>query len=142
LLRTFGTLAVVGGAALTLGVFVADLGTLASLPDLQSVGFVLSAAGLGLIFLPVDLREIRVGGAGFFANVGAACQAGDTCLASLVDVPSVLDPTNFEAGVRSGLRGWCCSRSGSWPGFVAVSRAGILGVGKGSSSCWPGCGFF
>ena len=49
-LRAFGTLTMVGGAALTVGALV-DLGVFADLPVLASLGNALSAsAGLGLLF--------------------------------------------------------------------------------------------
>jgi len=50
-IRTSGTLTMAGGAALTVGSTLVDLGGFADLPALASLGNALSAgAGLGLLF--------------------------------------------------------------------------------------------
>src|SRR5687768_15744525 len=118
----------VGGVALTVGATLVDLADFADLPVLASLGNALSAsAGLGLLFLPVGLRASRVGGRGILANAGAACLAIGICLVSLVDVPTILDPTDLEAGGALGLLGLALLSVGFLAWFVAIRRAGVLG---------------
>jgi hypothetical protein len=126
--RTFGALTMVGGAALTVGAALVDLGVFADLPVPASLGTALSAgAGLGLLSLPVGLRASRVGGRGVLASAGAACLAIGICLVSLVDVPAILDPTDFEAGGALGPVGLVLLSVGFLAWFVAIRRAGVLG---------------
>lgn len=126
-LRTFGALTTGGGAALTVGATLVDLGAFADLPVLGSLGNALSAgAGLGLLFLPLGLRASRVGGGGVLANASAACLVIGICLVSLVDVPAILDPTDLEAGGALGPVGLVLLSVGFLAWFVAIRRAGVL----------------
>lgn len=61
-IRTFGTLAMIGGALLTLGAILIDLGWFVELPAIASLGNALAAiSGLGLLFLPLGLRASHLG---------------------------------------------------------------------------------
>ena len=86
-----------------MGAILIDLGWFVDRPALGSLGNALSAAaGLGLLFLPFGLRASRVGGTGLLATAGTAALAIGICLASIVDVPAILDPTALEAGGAMG----------------------------------------
>lgn len=125
--RAFGTLTMVGGAALIMGAVLVDLGASVEWPVLGSLGNALSAgAGLGLIFLPFGLFASRVGGRGLLANAGVACLAIGICLVSSVDVPAILDPTDLEAGRALGPVGLMLLSVGFLAWFVAIRRTGIL----------------
>jgi hypothetical protein len=85
------------------GAALIDLGWFVDLPFITSLGNALSAiSGLGLLFLPFGLRASRVGGTGILAYVGTVSLVIGICLASIVDVPPILDPTDFEAGGAMG----------------------------------------
>jgi hypothetical protein len=68
-----------------------------------------------------------VGGRGVLANAGAECLAIGLCLVSLVDVPTILDPTDLEAGGALGPLGLALLSVGFLAWFVAIRRAGVLG---------------
>lgn len=127
-LRTYGTLTMIGAAVLVLGAALVDLGSFTSLPAIGSLGNALSAAaGLGLLFLPVGLRASRLGGTGALANVGAASLALGVCLASLADVPAILDPTDLEAGGVLGPPGLVLISVGFLAWFAAIRQTRSLG---------------
>jgi hypothetical protein len=126
-MRPFVALTMIGGALLTSGAILVDLGWFVDIPAIASLGNALSAiSGLGLIFLPFGLRASGLGGTGILATVGAASLVIGICLASIVDVPAVLDPTDLEAGGALGPIGLLLLSIGFLAWFVAIRRAGGL----------------
>ena len=116
-IRTFGALTMVGGAILAVGAILIDLGWFVDLPAIASLGNALaSISGLGLVFLPLGLRVSYLGGRGILATLGTASLVIGICLASIVDVPAILDPNDLETGGALGPSGCCCSRSVFWRG--------------------------
>jgi len=126
-IRTFGSLTIVGGALLAMGAILIDLGWSIDRPALGSLGNALSAAaGLGLLFLPFGLRASGVGGTGPLANAGTAALAIGICLASIVDVPAIMDPTTLEAGGAIGPIGLLLLSIGFLCWFIVIRRTGGL----------------
>jgi len=126
-IRTFGALTMIGGALLTAGAILIDLGWFADVLAIASLGNALAAiSGLGLLFLPIGLRVSHLGGTGILATMGAASLVIGICLASIVDVPAILDPTDLEAGGAMGPIGLLLLSSGFLAWFLAISRAGNL----------------
>jgi hypothetical protein len=126
-MRPFVALTMIGGALLTSGAILVDLGWFVDMPAIASLGNALSAiSGLGLIFLPFGLRASGLGGTGILATVGAASLVIGICLASIVDVPAILDPTDLEAGGALGPIGLLLLSIGFLAWFVAIRRAGGL----------------
>jgi hypothetical protein len=126
-IRTCGALTVIGGALLTVGAILIDLGTFVDLPALASLGNALSAiSGPGLLFLPIGLLASRLGGTGILATAGTVSLVIGICLASIVDVPAILDPTDLEAGGALGPIGLLLLSIGFLAWFVAIRRAGGL----------------
>ena len=126
-MRLFVALTMIGGALLTSGAFLVDLGWFVDVPAIASLGNALSAiSGLGLIFLPFGLRASGLGGTGILATVGAASLVIGICLASIVDVLAILDPTDLEAGGALGPIGLLLLSIGFLAWFVAIRRAGGL----------------
>ena len=126
-IRIFGTLAMIGGALLTVGAILIDLGWFVDLPTIASLGNALAAiSGLGLLFLPFGLRASGLGGTGLLATVGTASLVIGICLASIVDVPAILDPTDLEAGGALGPIGLLLLSIGFLSWFVTIRRAGGL----------------
>ena len=126
-IRIFGTLAMIGGALLTVGAILIDLGWFVDLPAIASLGNALAAiSGLGLLFLPFGLRASGLGGTGLLATVGTASLVIGICLASIVDVPAILDPTDLEAGGALGPIGLLLLSIGFLSWFVTIRRAGGL----------------
>ncbi len=125
--RASGVLTMIGGALLTIGAILIDLGWYADLPAVASLGNAFAAvSGLGLIFLPLGLRGSRLGGTGMLAKVGTVSLLLGLCLASIVDVPAILDPTNLEAGGAFGPIGLLLISVGFLAWFVAIRGAGSL----------------
>lgn len=142
-LRTFGALTMVGGATLAGGAALMDLGAYTDLLVLVSLGSALSAgAGLGLIFLPAGLRASRLGGRGMLANAGTVCLVIGICIVSLVDVPTILDPTDLAAGGALGPVGLVLLSAGFLAWFVAIRRTGILGGWRKNILLVAGLWFF
>ena len=126
-IRIFGTLAMIGGALLTVGAILIDLGWFVDLPTIASLGNALAAiSGLGLLFLPFGLRASGLGGTGLLATVGTASLVIGICLASIIDVPAILDPTDLEAGGALGPIGLLLLSIGFLSWFVTIRRAGGL----------------
>jgi hypothetical protein len=126
-IRTFGALTLIGGALLTIGAILIDLGWFVDLPAIASLGNALSAiSGLGLLFLPIGLRASRIGGTGVLATAGTVSLVIGICLASIVDLPAILDPTDLEAGGAMGPIGLLLLSIGFLAWFVAIRRAGGL----------------
>jgi hypothetical protein len=126
-IRTFGALTMVGGTLLAVGAILIDVGWFVDLPAIASLGNTLAAiSGLGLLFLPLGLRASRLGGTGILATVGTASLVIGICLASIVDVPAILDPTDVEAGGALGPIGLLLLSLGFLSWFVAIRRAGGL----------------
>ena len=126
-IRIFGTLAMIGGALLTVGAILIDLGWFVDLPTIASLGNALAAiSGLGLLFLPFGLRASGLGDTGILATVGTASLVIGICLASIVDVPAILDPTDLEAGGALGPIGLLLLSIGFLSWFVTIRRAGGL----------------
>ena len=126
-IRIFGTLAMIGGALLTVGAILIDLGWFVDLPAIASLGNALAAiSGLGLLFLPFGLRASGLGGTGLLATVGTASLVIGICLASIVDVPAILDPTDLQAGGALGPIGLLLLSIGFLSWFVTIRRAGGL----------------
>jgi hypothetical protein len=120
-MRPFVALTMIGGALLTSGAILVDLGWFVDMPAIASLGNALSAiSGLGLIFLPFGLRASGLGGTGILATVGAASLVIGICLASIVDVPAVL------AGGALGPIGLLLLSISFLAWFVAIRRAGGL----------------
>ena len=128
-IRIFGTLAMIGGALLTVGAILIDLGWFVDLPAIASLGNALAAiSGLGLLFLPFGLRASGLGGTGLLATVGTASLVIGICLASIVDVPAILDPTDLEAGGALGPIGLLLLSIGFLAWFVSIRRtSGLAG---------------
>jgi hypothetical protein len=125
--RASGALTMIGGALLTIGAILIDLGWYVDLPAVASLGNALAAvSGLGLIFLPLGLRASRLGGTGMLATVGTASLLLGLCLASIVDVPAILDPTDIQAGGALGPVGLLLLSIGFLAWFVAIRGAGGL----------------
>jgi hypothetical protein len=126
-IRTFGALTMIGGALLTVGAILIDLGWFVDLPAIASLGNALAAiSGLGLLFLPIGLRASRLGGTRILTTVGTASLVIGICLASIVDVPAILDPTDLEAGGAIGPIGLLLLSIGFLAWFVAIRHAGRL----------------
>jgi hypothetical protein len=126
-IRAFGALTMIGGAILTVGAILIDLGWFVDLPAIASLGNALSAiSGLGLLFLPIGLRASRIGGTGILATAGTVSLVIGICLASIVDLPAILDPTDLEAGGAIGPIGLLLLSIGFLAWFVAIRRAGGL----------------
>ena len=126
-IQAFGTLAMIGGALLTIGAILVDLGWFVDLPAITSLGNALSAiSGLGLLFPPFGLRASHLGGKGILATAGTVTLAIGILLASLVDVPTILDPTDLEPGGAMGPIGLLLLSIGFLAWFVAIRRAGGL----------------
>ncbi len=126
-IRTCGALTMIGGALLTVGAILIDLGWLVDLRAIASLGNAIAAiSGLGLLFLPIGLRASRLGGTGILATVGTASLVIGICLASIVDVPAILDPTDLEAGGAMGPLGLLLLSIGFLAWFEAIRRAGGL----------------
>src|SRR5918994_545489 len=126
-IRIFGTLAMIGGALLTVGAILIDLGWFVDLPAIASLGNAVAAiSGLGLLFLPFGLRASGLGGTGLLATVGTASLVIGICLASIIDVPAILDPTDLEAGGALGPIGLLLLSIGFLSWFVTIRRAGGL----------------
>ena len=126
--RTFGALTMVGGAVLTVGATLTDLGSFIDLPAIGSLGNALSAAaGLGLVFLSLGLRASRLGGTGALANAATASLVIGICLASIADIPAILDPTDLEAGSALGPVGLVLLSAGFLLWFVAIRQTRVLG---------------
>ena len=124
----FGALSMVGAALLTVGAVLIDLGWMIDLPALGSLGNALSAAaGLGLLFLPLGLYASRRGGAGWLVSAATASSLIGICLASIVDVPAILDPTDLESGGALGPVGLVLLSAGFLAWFAAIRRTGDLG---------------
>jgi hypothetical protein len=117
----------IGGTLLTVGAILIDLGSFVDLPAIASLGNALAAiSGAGLLFLPIGLRASRLGGTGILATVGTASLVVGICLASIVDVPAILDPTDLEAGGAIGPIGLLLLSIGFLAWFAAIRRAGGL----------------
>ena len=85
-----------GAVLLTAGAVLVDLGFWVDQPLLERVGNVaMILAGLGLAFLPAALGRTSRG--------GRICYWAGLALASLVDVPAVLDPSDLRAGRALGF---------------------------------------
>jgi hypothetical protein len=126
-IRTCGTLTMIGGALLTVGAILIDLGWFVDLPTIVSLGNAFAAiSGLGLLFLPIGLRASRLGGTGILATAGTVSLVIGICLASIVDVPAMLDPTDLEAGGVLGPFGLLLLSIGFLAWFVAIRSAGGL----------------
>lgn len=126
-IRTCGVLTMVGGALLTIGAVLTDLGLSIDRLEVASLGNVLAAgAGVGLLFLPIGLRASRVGGTGILVNLGTASLLIGICLASLADVPAVLTPRDLEAGGALGPIGLVLLSAGFLMWFAAIRKARIL----------------
>jgi drug/metabolite transporter (DMT)-like permease len=128
-IRTSGALTMIGGALLTVGAILIDLGWRVDLPAIASLGNALAAlSGLGLLFLPLVLRASRLGGTGILATVGTASLVIGICLASVVDVPAILDPSDLEAGGAMGPIGLLLLSIGFLAWFVSIRRtSGLAG---------------
>jgi hypothetical protein len=126
-IRTFGALTMIGGALLTVGAILIDLGWFVDLPVIASLGNALAAIScLGLLFLSIGLRASRLGGTGILATVGTASLVIGICLASIIDVQAILDPTDLEAGGAMGPIGLLLLSIGFLAWFVAIRRTGGL----------------
>jgi hypothetical protein len=124
-IQAFGTLAMIGGALLTIGAILVDLGWFVDLPAITSLGNALSAiSGLGLLFPSFGLRASHLGGKGILPTAGTVTLAIGILLASLVDVPTILDPTDLEPGGAMGPAGLLLLSIGFVAWFVAIRRAG------------------
>lgn len=126
--RVSGALAMFGGAVLTAGALLVEFGNFADLSFLMSAGNALSAgAGLALLFLPIGLLASGVGGRGTLPKAGVVCLAIGISIVSLVDVPTILDPSNVEAGGAFGPVGLVLLSAGFLAWFAAIRRVRILG---------------
>jgi hypothetical protein len=127
-LRTSGALTMVGSAVRVVGAILTAFGSFVGLPAIGSLGNALSAgSGLGLLFLPIGLRASRVGDTGALANMATAALLIGICLASLADIPAILDPTDLEAGGALGPIGLVLLSAGFLLWFVAIWQACVLG---------------
>jgi hypothetical protein len=127
-LRTSGALTMVGSAVRVVGAILTAFGSFVGLPAIGSLGNALSAgSGLGLLFLPIGLRASRVGDTGALANMATAALLIGICLASLADIPAILDPTDLEAGGALGPIGLVLLSAGFLLWFVAIWQARVLG---------------
>jgi hypothetical protein len=117
----------IGGALPTVGAILIDLGWFVDLPAIASLGNALSAiSGLGLLFPPIGLRASGLGGTGILASAGTASLVIGICLASIADLPAILDPTDLEAGGAIGPIGLLLLSIGILAWFAAIRRAGGL----------------
>ena len=127
-LRTSGALTVVGSAVRVVGAILTDFGSFVGLPAVGSQGNALSAgSGLRLLFLPIGLRASRVGDTGALANMATASLLIGICLASLADIPAILEPTDLEAGGALGPIGLMLLSAGFLLWVVAIQQACVLG---------------
>jgi hypothetical protein len=134
-IRTFGALTMIGGALLTAGAILIDLGWFADVLAIASLGNALAAiSGLGLLFLPIGLRVSHLGGTGILATMGAASLVIGICLASIVDVPAILDPTDLEAGGAMGPIGLLLLSSGFLAWFFPTIQLPLFVVPNGKPS--------
>jgi hypothetical protein len=126
-IRAFGILTMLGGALLTVGAILIDLGWFVDLPAISSLGNALSAiSGLGLLFLPIGLRASGLGGTGILATAGTASLVIGISLASIADLPAILDPRDLDAGGALGPIGLLLLSIGFLAWFVAIRRTGGL----------------
>jgi hypothetical protein len=89
-------LVVAGAALLVTGAALVDIGFRIGAPALEQVGnAAMVLAGAGLAYLP--------GALGLRAGAGRWLYWAGTALASLVDVPAVLDPGDLRAGRALGF---------------------------------------
>lgn len=87
---------IVGAGLLIGGAVLVDVGFFLGVPALERVGNVaLILSGVGLLFLPAAL--------GPTPRLGRVLYWSGIVLASLVDVPAVLDPTDLRAGRLLGF---------------------------------------
>lgn len=87
---------IVGAGLLIGGAVLVDVGFVAGAPALERIGNVaLILSGVGLLFLPAAL--------GPTPRLGRALYRSGIVLASLVDVPAVLDPSDLRAGRLLGF---------------------------------------
>ena len=114
----------VGSAVRVVGAILTNFGSFVGLPAIGSLGNALSAgSGLGLHFLPIGLRASRVGDTRALANMATAALLIGICLASLADIPAILDPTDLEAGGVLGSIGLVLLSARFLLWFVAIRQA-------------------
>jgi hypothetical protein len=123
-LRTSGALTMVGSAVRVVGAILTDFGSFVGLPTIGSLG----ERALGRLrsraaLLPIGLRASRVGDTGALANMATAALFIGISLASLADIPAILDPTDLEAGEALGPIGLVLLSAGFLLWFVAIRQA-------------------
>jgi hypothetical protein len=109
--RRDGRRVTLGAGCLVAGVLALDAGRPIDDDLVRRVGFALTAvSAVGLVFLPAGLRRFSAAGwTGWAIRVGWWFRAGTlSCIAggvtaSLVDIPSILDPDDAALGQALGL---------------------------------------
>jgi hypothetical protein len=93
-----------GAAALVTGAVALDAGRLLDHDGLARAGFALTAvSALGLVLLPAALGPRIARRSARWFRVGAILYVAGVITASLIDVPSILDPENTSLGETLGL---------------------------------------
>ncbi|MBC8078644.1 MAG: hypothetical protein H7Y32_21385 [Chloroflexales bacterium] len=124
---TLANLTRIGSVMLIVGAGLMDLGAVAHLPFVESLGNAGAAlAGLGLIALPFGLRASGIGGDSRWVAPGIVALLLGIGVTSLVDVPAIFDPTNLAAGQTFGPVGLVLLSAGFLLWFAAIHKAGSL----------------
>jgi hypothetical protein len=117
---------VAGGLLLIVHAVLIDVGHSSGPLLLASIGNGLSIiAGGFLIGLPLGLHRSGIV-RGPFAWAGTICWGIGMAIVSLVDVPSIVDPTDMNAGGAFGPIGLVLLSLGFLCWFVAIQRVGSL----------------
>jgi hypothetical protein len=125
-IATYGSATIVGSLLLIASATLVDLGHSSGPLLLASIGNVFALiAGLCLIGLPLGLH-----GSGIVRSAwgwaGTICWGIGTAILSLVDVPSIVDPTDMNAGGAFGPIGLVLLSLGFLCWFVAIQRSRSL----------------
>lgn len=118
---------IIGGSLLLIGAVLIDAGWFFQQPFLGSLGNALSAfAGVGLLCLPPGLIASGIGSRSILARIGSLCLGIGTIIVSLVDVPTIFDPTNLAAGGAFGPIGLVLLSLGFLACFIAIQHTHSL----------------
>jgi hypothetical protein len=121
----YGLWAVIGGGMLLVRAGLLGAGHPTGQPLFESLGnLLMTLAGIASIGLPLGLRAARIVPHTVLALAGTIAWGLGTALHSLADLPAIVDPTNRALSDAVRCQGWCCSRSGFWPGLRPSSGSG------------------
>jgi hypothetical protein len=129
-MRLFVALTMIGGALLTSGAILVDLGWFVDVPAIASLGNALSAiSGLGLIFLPFGLRASGLGGTGILATVAQRRWLSASVSRPLWTYQRSWTRLTSRREARWILSVSCCCRSVFWRGSWRSDAPAVLQAG-------------